>query len=179
MAVGRHRVQMDIQELPAIEGQPGCEYKISLIHLRTRMKYSEIHATASSRQVAAVLERAIGHLPPFYLVMTDNAWCFTMAYTAHPERQSAFERRVQHLGLRHGRIPPRSPWRNGFIERSHRTDNENCFHRERFTCSEQRRYRHRLWEMHYNTERPHQGVQGLTPQAVFQRDYPFIAHAVC
>ena len=73
-----------------------------------------------------------------------------MAYTAHPACRSAFERRVQHLGVRHGRIPLRSPWRNGLIGRSHRTDNEACFQRERFTCSKQRRYHHRLWEMHYN-----------------------------
>jgi len=170
---------MDIQELPAIAGQHGQEYKISLIHMRTRLKYSEIHPEASSARVADVLERAVSRLPPFHLVVTDNAWCFTMAYTAHPARQCAFERRMQQLGLRHFRLPPRSPWRNGLIERSHRTDNENCFHTQRFHSSEERRYRHRLWEMHYNTERPHQGLHYLTPRTCFQRDYPFIAHAVC
>lgn len=170
---------MDIQELPAIEGQHGHEYKISLLHMRTRMKYSEIHPDQSSARVAEVLERAVSRLPPFYLVVTDNAWCFTMRYTAHPERQTTFERRLKRLGLHHYRLPPHSPWRNGLIERSHRTDNEECFHQERFASSEERRYRHRLWEMHYNTGRPHQALNGLTPQVLFRRDYPFIAHAVC
>lgn len=41
--VGKHRTQMDIQTLPAIEGNEGFEYKISIIHLSTRVKYSEIH----------------------------------------------------------------------------------------------------------------------------------------
>jgi transposase len=63
--VGRHRVQMDIQQLPAVEGGKGFEYKISIIHLRTRMKYSEIHAEHDSATVAGVLERALGALPPF------------------------------------------------------------------------------------------------------------------
>jgi transposase len=63
--VGRHRAQMDIQQLPAVEGGKGFEYKISVIHLRTRMKYSEIHPDHDSATVAAVLERALGALPPF------------------------------------------------------------------------------------------------------------------
>lgn len=165
-------MQLDIQELPAIRGGHKREYKISLIHLRTRIKYSEIHSTASSKRVAEVLRRAVGRLPPFFLVVTDNAMVFTMAYTAHSERKTTFERTVAALGLRHWRIARRSPWQNGIIERSNRTDNDECFHREEFSCSDHRRYRHRLWEMHYNTERPHQGVDGCTPLQVFERDYP-------
>jgi hypothetical protein len=63
--VGRHRIQMDIQQLPAIEGGQGFEYKISAIHLRTRLKYSEIHPECTSKIVAGVLRRALDQLPPF------------------------------------------------------------------------------------------------------------------
>jgi transposase InsO family protein len=143
------------------------------------MKYSEIHARQTSRIVADVLQRAVARLPPFYLVVTDNAMLFTMYNTPHPTRRTAFEKRVAALGLRHWRIPPRSPWCNAFIERSNRTDNDECFRREQFSDSEERRYRHRLWEMYYNSLRPHQGLAGLTPRALFARDYPFIAHVVC
>ncbi len=92
---------MDIQELPAIRGQHGREYTISVIHLRTRVKYSEIHPQASRKRVAAVLERAVSRLPPFHLVVTDNAMVVTMAYTAQRDRQTTFERTVARLGLRH------------------------------------------------------------------------------
>jgi hypothetical protein len=64
--VGRHRIQMDIQQLPAIEGGKGFEYKISVIHLRTRLKYSEIHSHCSSPLMAEVLRRAMDRLPPFF-----------------------------------------------------------------------------------------------------------------
>lgn len=64
--VGRHRIQMDIQQLPAIEGGTGFEYKISAIHLRTRLKYSEIHPDHKSSTVAGVLKRALDFLPPFF-----------------------------------------------------------------------------------------------------------------
>ena len=66
--VGRHRIQMDIQQLPAIEGSKGFEYKLSAIHLRTRVKYSEIHPQVTSKIVAGVLRRALDRLPPF-------SWC--------------------------------------------------------------------------------------------------------
>lgn len=142
------------------------------------MKYSEIHPRLSSKGVAQVLRRAVGHLPPFFLVVTDNAWIFTMAYTAHPTRRTTFQQMVAALGMQHMRIAPRSPWQNGIIERSNRTDNDECFHRQQFTCSEHRRYRHRLWEMFYNRQRPHQSLDGATPLAVFQREYPIHAAAM-
>lgn len=170
--VGWHRVQMDIQQLPAIAGGTGFAYKISLIHLRTRLKYSEIHPNHRTRTVAAVLQRAQEWLPPFRLVWTDNAPEFTMRYTAHPERRTAFQRLVAARALLHGTSAPRSPWQNGIIERSHRTDNEELFHVLRFTDPEERRYQLRLYEMYYNTQRPHQGLDGQTPLAVFQQDYP-------
>jgi len=73
--VGKHRLQMDIQQLPAIAGSRGFEYKISLIqlkliqlkliHLKTRWKYSEIHNNCASATVATVYQRALDNLPPF------------------------------------------------------------------------------------------------------------------
>ncbi len=63
--VGRHRLQCDIQELPAIKGQKGFEYKISFIHLRTRWKYSEIHPDCQTETVAQVYQRALDSSPPF------------------------------------------------------------------------------------------------------------------
>lgn len=63
--VGRHRLQCDVQELPAIKGEKGFEYKISFIHLRTRWKYSEIHPDCQTETVAQVYQRALDNLPPF------------------------------------------------------------------------------------------------------------------
>lgn len=66
--VGRHRTQMDIQQLPAIEGNTGFEYKISIIHLSSRMKYSEIHHDCTTRTIARVFQNALERLPPFSLL---------------------------------------------------------------------------------------------------------------
>ena len=63
--VGRHRLQLDIQQLPAVQGQRGFEYKISAIHLKTRLKYSEIVPRADTAAVLGVFQRALDRLPPF------------------------------------------------------------------------------------------------------------------
>jgi hypothetical protein len=65
LPVGRHRTQMDVQQLPAIEGNTGFEYKISIIHLSTRIKYSEIHDNYESATIAGVFKRSLDQLPPF------------------------------------------------------------------------------------------------------------------
>jgi transposase len=65
LPVGKYRTQMDIQTLPAIKGNEGYEYKISIIHLSTRIKYSEIHDNFESKTIAKVYERSLENLPPF------------------------------------------------------------------------------------------------------------------
>jgi transposase len=65
LPVGKHRTQMDIQTLPAIKGNEGYEYKISIIHLSTRVKYSEIHDNFESKTIAEVYKRSLENLPPF------------------------------------------------------------------------------------------------------------------
>jgi putative transposase len=97
---------------------------------------------------------------------------FTMKYTAHPIRKTTFTKTVEAHGCIHALIPKGKPWRNGFIERSNRTDNEECFHLRQFNSSEERRYYHRLWEYEYNTLRPHQGLNNQTPFQVYQHLYP-------
>ncbi len=138
-------------------------YKISIIHMSTRVKYSEIHSDHSTRTLAAFLERAVLRLPPFHIVFTDNHMSFTMKYTHHPERETAFTRKARDLGIIHALIEKGKPWRNGLIERSNRTDNEWLFNSQKFSCEEERRYQLRLWEMYYNRQRPHQGIDLNTP----------------
>ena len=61
--VGHHRVPLDRQQLPEVEGKTGFENNMSAIHLRTRMISAEIHSAATSPTVAGVLRRACNRLP--------------------------------------------------------------------------------------------------------------------
>ena len=100
-----------------------------------------------------------------------------MRYSAHPERRTAFQKALERLGLQHGLCRPHAPWQNGIVERSHRTDNEECFHALRFRDAEERRYQHRLYELYYGHQRRHQGLGGRTPFEVYQSEYPLHAGA--
>ncbi len=129
---------MDVQFLPKLPQGKGFDYKISVIHLATRLKHSEIPDNQEPATVAQVLARAVRRLPPFWVVFTDNHIIFTMKYTAH--RLTAFDRQCQALGIAHALIPKGKPWRNGFIERSNRTDKAELFSQRRFADNEERRY---------------------------------------
>lgn len=162
---------MDWQQLPAVKGGKGFLYKISIIHMSTRIKYSEIVDNHRTETLADFLIRAMDRLPPFYIVFTDNHMSFTMKYTKHPERKTFFTKKLEKHDIIHALIAKGKPWRNGIIERSNRTDNESLFKQIRFTCIEDLRYQLRLWEMHYNRERPHQGIGMMTPYQVCQKQH--------
>jgi len=94
-----------------------------------------------------------------------------MKYAFHPERKTAFERKAAGLHLITAQCQKGSPWQNGIVERSHRTDNEELFHVRRFCSSDERRYYLKLWEYEYNTRRPHQGLAGRCPMDVYLEEY--------
>jgi putative transposase len=97
---------------------------------------------------------------------------FTMKYTAHPKRKTSFTQAVEASGRIHALVAKGKPWRNGFIERSNRTDKEEVFTQFRFANSEERKYQLKLWEMEYNNLRPHQGLNNQIPFQVYRREYP-------
>jgi transposase InsO family protein len=95
-----------------------------------------------------------------------------MKYARQSHGKTVFTKTVEKHGRIHALIPKGKPWKNGFIERSNRTDNENLFHRLRFADSEERKYQLRLWEMEYNNARPHQGIDNQTPLQNLKNQHP-------
>lgn len=109
---------------------------------------------------------------------TDNAWVFTLKYTKwRNQKQSPLDQVLAGWEMIHALIPKGQPWKNGLVERSHRTDNENLFDTMEFSNSEERRYYFWLWERWYNFDRPHQGLDGKTPVEKFRELFPL--HARC
>ena len=71
------------------------------------------------------------------------------------------------LGVAHRRGPPRQPWRNGRIERAFGTL-KSALRDMRFATGQALQAvldRFRLW---YDASRPHQGLDGLTPDEAWQ-----------
>lgn len=88
------------------------------------------------------------------------------------EFQSIFEETCQKLGIRLFVLPPRSPKLNGHVERANRTHTEEFYEitdAEFDIQSLNPALRH--WEMIYNTVRPHQALNYLTPNKYLMQNY--------
>ncbi len=54
-------------------------------------------------------------------IQTDNGTEFTYKYISEKE-DCPFDEKFREMGIEHKLIPPRTPWYNGKIKRSHRND---------------------------------------------------------
>lgn len=80
------------------------------------------------------------------------------------EFQSIFEEKCRQFGIKLFVLPPRSPKLNGGVERAHRTHTEEFYEvtDSDFDLIDLREKLHH-WEFKYNTVRPHQSLNYLTP----------------
>jgi transposase InsO family protein len=109
-------------------------------------------ATAIETAAAIVTERG---LPDTVTIDRDPRF---VGETSQRESPSAFLRFWLCLGVEVMICPPRRPDLNGFVERYHRTYNEECLQVHRPADLESVRKVTEAFRQHYNDERPHQGI---------------------
>lgn len=115
-----------------------------------------VYTRASATTAAGFLDILMSRMPfPIKAIQVDG----------DSEFQAGFEELCQKRGIKLFVLPPRSPKLNGGVERAHRTHTEEFY--EVTDCSfELDELRQQLleWEQVYNTIRPHQALNYLTPQ---------------
>lgn len=125
----------------------------------SRVAYVETHRDAKGSTAAGFLRRAVGwfatHGVTVTSVMTDNHWSYV--------RSAAFPQALDDLGIRHVRIPPRSPQINGKVERFHRTLKDEWAYIRRYTSNSERVEALNNWLISYNWQRPHTSLEGKPP----------------
>ena len=110
------------------------------------------------------------HEARIYTILSDNGREFCGCPDHHP-----YELFLQLEGIEHRTTKVRRPQRNGFIERLHRTLQDEHFHIKGRTTwyesVEQMQTDLDSYLEHYNTQRPHQGrmMEGQTPYSMFKR----------
>jgi transposase InsO family protein len=109
-------------------------------------------ATAIETAAAIVSERG---LPDLLTIDRDPRF---VGDSHQRESPSAFLRFWLCLGVEVMICPPRRPDLNGFVERYHRTYNEECLQVHRPADLEAVRSVTASFQQHYNYERPHQGL---------------------
>ena len=68
-------------------------------------------------------------------IQTDNGTEFTYKYIGDTEL-CPFDIALKNAGVQHKLIPPRTPWHNGKVERSHRNDQRYFYNWEKFASVE-------------------------------------------
>lgn len=154
-------LQMDVKYVtPELSGLPYTCYLYAAMDIHSRYKVGLILPKLDEGGSLLALYHATHQFPfPLRYVQTDNGLEF----------QQRFHAKCAELGLEHFYIHKSSPNDNAVIERSFRTDEEECF----FWLEEAPRDHGELNEWYqaylvkYNTIRPHMGINMLTPKEAF------------
>lgn len=132
------KVQIDVKEVPynCLRGKALRDgkhlYQWTAIDECTRMRFVygfEEHTPENSVKFLKMLIKAF----PFKIqtIQTDNGTEFTYKYISE-ERICPFDKALEILRIKHKLIPPRTPWHNGKVERSHRNDQRYFYDWETF-----------------------------------------------
>jgi transposase InsO family protein len=148
-------VQLDTVHLRPV---PGVERRqFTAVDVVSRCAVVGVRSRATAGTAAAFLDEVLARMPfPVQAIQVDDGSEFMAAF------ESACQAREIALYV----LPPRSPKRNGRVERRNGTCRRECWE-----CDDgdldlpTLRVALREWEVAYNTERPHQSLDSLTPAA--------------
>ena len=142
LLVPGEKVQIDVKEVPyaclrgALLRDNKHLYQWTAIDECTRIRFVygfEEHTPENSVKFLHMLLKAF----PFKIrtIQTDNGTEFTYKYISETE-ECPFDKELRRLGIQHKLIPPRTPWHNGKVERSHRNDQRYFYDWETFRSVE-------------------------------------------
>lgn len=146
-------VQLDTLDIRPL---PGVVYKHFTAHdVASKWNVVGIYQRATATTATDFLDALAERMPfPVKAIQVDGG----------AEYEALFEVECQRRGTKLFVLPPRSPKLNGGVERAHRTHTEE-FYEVTDSTFELPELRNKLqqWEKVYNTVRPHQALDYLTP----------------
>ena len=136
------KVQVDVKEVPynCLKGAARRDgkhfYQWTAIDECNRIRFVygfEEHTPENSVKFFKMLQKIF----PFKIqtIQTDNGTEFTYKYISDTEL-CPFDIALKNAGVQHRLIPPRTPWHNGKVERSHRNDQRYFYNWEKFASVE-------------------------------------------
>ena len=137
------KIQVDVKEVPynCLRGKVLRDgkhlYQWTAIDECTRWRFVyafEEHTPENSVKFLRMLIKVF----PFKIrtIQTDNGTEFTYKYISE-DTECPFDTELRKLGIEHKLIPPRTPWHNGKVERSHRNDQRYFYDWETFRSVEE------------------------------------------
>jgi transposase InsO family protein len=137
----------------------GWEYCHSIIDDHTRIAYTEIHRDEKAPTVTAFVVRALAFYAALGItprrLQTDNAFAYI--------KNTSLRELLTDRGIQHRRIPPRTPKRNGKVERYQQTLAREWAYGQRYRTSDARAAALPIWLKHYNYTRNHSSLSNRPP----------------
>ena len=167
-------VEIDVKYVPDKIGRMRY-YQFTAIDCATRWRYLEIYDEQTNTNAIAFLKKLV-EVAPFRIsaIKTDNGFIFTNRYTGYAKssdplnpRLHGFDLLCQKLNMLHYLIDPGKPAQNGKVERSHRSDQEIFYDRNKFKDINDLKKKIRMWNMYYNNLE-HCGLNGKTPNEMLK-----------
>jgi transposase InsO family protein len=137
----------------------GYELAHSIVDDHSRLAYTELHRDERGDTVVGFCERAIAFFRSHGIeprrLQSDNAWTYT--------KNRALAELLGREGISHRTIPPRTPKRNGKVERYQQTLKREWGLGQRYRSSEHRALALPHWLRHYNHRRRHSSIGDRPP----------------
>lgn len=162
-------VEIDVKYVPDFVANKRY-YQFTVIDCASRWRYLKIYDDYSNFNSMNFLEEVI-RIAPFRIraIKTDNGSNFTNRYTGYLKSSDPFNPRLhdfdllcQRYNIIHYLIDPGKPAQNGKVERSHRTDQEMFYDRNKFKTLKDLKTKIKIWNDEYNNLE-HCGLNGKTP----------------
>lgn len=138
LKVPGEKVQIDVKEVPycCLKGAAKRDgkrlYQWTAIDECTRLRFVYGYEEHTPENSVDFLSRLLQVFPfKIQTVQTDNGTEFTYRFISETEK-CPFEKALAVMGISHRLIPPRTPWHNGKVERSHRNDQRYFYDWEKF-----------------------------------------------
>jgi transposase InsO family protein len=137
----------------------GYEFAHSVIDDHSRLAYTELHPDERGPTVVGFFERALAFFAAHGIhpkrLQTDNAFVYV--------RNTQLARLLAKHRIEHRTIPPRTPKRNGKVERYQQTLKREWGLGQRYRSSDHRRRALPHWLNHYNERRRHSAIGNQPP----------------
>lgn len=149
-------------------------YQYDIVDCATRIKYKRLYPGVNPAYTVDFLEHAVRFFEPafsFQCIQTDNGteFVYDQLPQTKPNTRTVMQCWLQAKGIRHGRIPSRSPHLNGRIERSHGVDKDRY---KKLTTNSHTKEELQVFLVEdcldYNFYRPHSMLRMQTPVEYLQ-----------
>jgi transposase len=128
---GMH-TQNDVKHLPHTLPNPQKSYVYNFVDHASRWEYKRGYDSLGPSETKDFVERVIKKAPfKIFRWQTDNGIEFTFKYVSHVDKpkKHVLDKLCEKNGIRHVLIPPGEKELQGLVERSHRMDEDELYHR--------------------------------------------------